>query len=53
MDGLTIAMIFFIILESLNVIILYKFPSSTKGNGVGIFDAYEKSKCDQIGRAHV
>jgi len=46
MDGLSIAMIFFIILESLNVIILYKFPNSTKGNGVGVFDAFEKSKLD-------
>lgn len=46
MDGLSIAMILFIILETSNVIILYKFPSSTKGNGVGVFDAYEKSKCD-------
>jgi len=46
MDGLQIAMILFIILESLNVIILYKFPNSTKGNGVGVFTAYEKSKCD-------
>jgi hypothetical protein len=46
MDGLSIAMIVFIILESLNVIILYKFPNTTKGNGVGVFDAFEKSKCD-------
>lgn len=46
MDGLSIAMLVFIILESLNVIILYKFPNTTKGNGVGVFDAYEKSKCD-------
>ena len=46
MDGLSIAMIAFIILESLNVIILYKFPNTTKGNGVGVFDAFEKSKCD-------
>jgi hypothetical protein len=46
MDGLSIAMILFIILESLNVIILYKFPNTTKGNGVGVFTAYEKSKCD-------
>ncbi len=46
MDGLSIAMTLFIILESLNVIILYKFPNTTKGNGVGVFDAFEKSKCD-------
>lgn len=46
MDELSIAMILFIILESLNVIILYKFPNTTKGNGVGVFNAYEKSKSD-------
>lgn len=46
MDGLSIAMLLFIILESLNVIILYKFPNSTKGNGVGVFNAYDKSGFD-------
>lgn len=46
MDGLSIAISVFIFLEILNVIILYKFPNTKKGNGVGVFDAYEKSKCD-------
>ncbi len=32
------------VLESLNIIILYFFPQSSKGNGVGVFNAYEKSK---------
>ncbi len=46
MDILSTVIIFFIILETLNVIILYKYPASRKGNGVGVFDAYEKSKSD-------
>lgn len=46
MDILSTVIIFFIILETLNVIILYKYPTSKKGNGVGVFDAFEKSKSD-------
>lgn len=34
----------FIILESLNVMILYFTPKSKRGNGVGVFKAIEKSK---------
>lgn len=41
---MTIAISIFIFLEFLNVIILYFFPTSDKGNGVGVFNAYEKSK---------
>lgn len=37
-------LIFFIFLETLNIILLYFFPQSTKGNAVGIFKAYEDSK---------
>lgn len=44
MNVLTIAMTLFIILESLNVIILYFKPNSTKGNGVAVFNAFELSK---------
>lgn len=40
------AMIGFIILESLNVMLLYFDPSSKRGNGVGVFRAWEKSKED-------
>lgn len=40
----TIAISLFIILEFLNVIILYFAPTSKKGNGVGVFNALEKSK---------
>ena len=34
----------FVFLEGSNVFILYFFPLSRKGNGVGVFNAYEKSK---------
>ena len=44
MNILSIVISIFIFLEMLNVIILYFAPTSKKGNGVGIFDAYEKSK---------
>ncbi|MCT4624367.1 MAG: hypothetical protein N4A46_12150 [Schleiferiaceae bacterium] len=43
---MTIALIAFVILEFLNVIILYFFPQTKKGNGVGVFNAFEKSKQD-------
>ncbi|MFN0204211.1 MAG: hypothetical protein ACKVTZ_22025 [Bacteroidia bacterium] len=36
----------FLILELLNVIILYFSPSTKKGNGLGVFNAYEKAKRD-------
>lgn len=44
MSVLTIVIMCFIVLESLNVMILYFKPESTKGNGVGVFNAYESSK---------
>ena len=44
MNALSAAIIAFIILESMNIILLYFAPSSRKGNGVGVFDAFEKSK---------
>lgn len=44
MTLITIAILLFIVLETLNIIILYFTPTSKKGNGVGIFKAYEKSK---------
>lgn len=44
MSALSIAIIVFIVLESLNIIILYFAPDSKIGNGVGVFNAYEKSK---------
>lgn len=41
---ITIAILAFLVLETLNVIILYFTPTSKKGNGLGVFNAYEKSK---------
>ena len=46
MTILTIAIIVFIVLESLNVLTLYFNPGSQKGNGLGVFTAWEKSKGD-------
>jgi hypothetical protein len=46
MEIITIALLIFTVLECLNVIILYFFPQTDKGNAVGIFNAYEKSKED-------
>jgi len=44
MDALSIAVIVFVVLESANVVVLYFAPGSKKGNGVGVFNAYEKSR---------
>ena len=46
MNILSIGIIFFIILESLNVLTLYFNPGSQMGNGLGVFNAWEKSKTD-------
>lgn len=46
MNILTIAIIIFIILESLNVMTLYFNPGSQMGNGLGVFNAWEKAKAD-------
>lgn len=46
MTILSVAITVFIIMESLNVIILYFAPDSRKGNGVAAFNAWEDSKKD-------
>jgi len=46
MDTISIVLLLFIILECLNVILLYKVPGSTRGNAVGVFKAYAKAKTD-------
>lgn len=46
MNVLSIAIIVFILLESLNVLTLYFNPGSRMGNGVGVFNAWEKSESD-------
>jgi hypothetical protein len=46
MKILSIAIIAFLVLEVLNVIMLYFTPGTSRGNGLGVFNAYEKSKAD-------
>lgn len=46
MNILSIAIILFAVLETLNVIMLYFTPGTRRGNGVGVFNGYEKSKED-------
>ena len=46
MSILSIAIIIFIVLESLNVLTLYFNPGSQIGNGIGVFNAWERSKAD-------
>ena len=46
MDILSIVIIAFVVLESSNIIMLYFAPESRRGNGVGVFNAFEKSKED-------
>jgi len=38
--------VLFLVLESLNVLLLYFAPGSKKGNALGVFKAFEKSKQD-------
>jgi len=53
MDILSIVLIAFIILETSNVVLLYKMPGSTMGNAVGIFNAYLKTQQDPEIKAFV
>ena len=46
MHILKVVAIGFLILEISNVIVLYFFPGSKNANGVGVFNAWEKSKLD-------
>lgn len=46
MNILSIAIIVFLVLETLNVFMLYFTPGTRRGNGLGVFNAYEKSKKD-------
>lgn len=47
MSLLSIAILIFIIMESANVAILYFGPSSQKGNGVGVFNAFHNRESDE------
>lgn len=44
MNILSIVIILFIVLEALNVFMLYFTPGTKRGNGLGVFNAYERSK---------
>lgn len=44
MTILKIVFFMFVVLEALNVLMMYIAPGSKKGNGVGVFNAWEKSK---------
>jgi len=46
MIWIKVAVIVFIILETGNIMMMYFFPDSKMGNGVGVFKAWEKSKTD-------
>ena len=46
MDILTIVILIFLVLETSYVFMLYFIPETKKGNGIGVFNAYEKSKKD-------
>lgn len=48
MDIIVIVIALFILLESLNVLTLYFNPGSQMSNGVGVFDAWERSKADPV-----
>ncbi len=44
MNILAIVICIFLLLESMNVFMLYFNPGSKLGNGIGVFNAWEKSK---------
>ena len=46
MDILTIIIVFFVMLEVMNVALLYFQPGSKRGNALGYFTSWEKSKKD-------
>lgn len=47
MSILSIAILIFIIMESANVAILYFWPGSQLGNGVGVFNAFHNSESEE------
>ncbi len=46
MDILSAAIIAFVIVETLNIGMLYFRPGSRLGNGIGVFNAYRKAESD-------
>ena len=47
MDILSIAILIFVVMESANVAILYFWPGSRLGNGVGVFNAFHNSENEE------
>lgn len=47
MSILSIVILIFIIMESANVAILYFWPGSQLGNGVGVFNAFHNSESEE------
>jgi hypothetical protein len=45
-EVLSVAIIAFVIVETLNIAMLYFRPGSRLGNGIGIFNAYRKAEAD-------
>jgi len=45
-DILSAAIIAFVVIESLNIGMLYFRPGSRLGNGIGVFNAYQKAEAD-------
>ena len=46
MNIITVVLAGFVLLETVNVVTLYLFPGSKYANGIGVFNAWEKSKSD-------
>jgi len=44
MDILSIVIVIFTVLEILNIVMLYFTPGTKRGNGVGVFNAYDEAK---------
>lgn len=53
MNLLNFAIIIFIVLETMNVAILYFRPDSKKGNGVAVFNHYHKSQTSEEARLFI
>ena len=47
MNILEIGIIIFVFIEMLNIITLYYMPEQKRGNGIGVFNAFERSKEDE------
>lgn len=47
MSILSVAILIFIMMESANVAILYFWPGSQLGNGVGVFNAFHNSETEE------